>query len=90
MSGGIAYVYDEAGNFAQLCNQAQVDLLCRAAPLATGMAKALVRQAAAATDAVACDRANAELIARLRVSPEGQEGLGAFLEKRTPAWATEA
>ncbi|WP_095012299.1 glutamate synthase large subunit [Tsuneonella mangrovi] len=26
MSGGIAYVYDESGNFAQLCNQAQVDL----------------------------------------------------------------
>jgi glutamate synthase (NADPH/NADH) large chain len=27
MSGGVAYVYDERGNFAQLCNQAQVDLL---------------------------------------------------------------
>jgi glutamate synthase (NADPH/NADH) large chain len=27
MSGGVAYVYDEAGNFAQLCNMAQVDLL---------------------------------------------------------------
>lgn len=70
--------------------QAQIDLLCRAAPLATGLAKALVRQAATATDPVACDRANADLIARLRVSPEGQEGLGAFLEKRAPAWATEA
>ncbi len=28
----------------------------------------------------------AETIARLRVSAEGQEGLSAFLEKRTPAW----
>jgi len=27
MSGGIAYVYDEAGNFADLVNKAQVDLL---------------------------------------------------------------
>jgi methylglutaconyl-CoA hydratase len=27
-----------------------------------------------------------DLIARLRVSAEGQEGLGAFLEKRTPHW----
>ncbi len=27
MSGGIAYVHDEDGNFAQLCNLAQVDLL---------------------------------------------------------------
>lgn len=28
----------------------------------------------------------AETIARLRVSPEGQEGLRAFLEKRSPQW----
>jgi glutamate synthase (NADPH) large chain len=27
MSGGVAYVYDERGEFAQLCNQAMVDLL---------------------------------------------------------------
>jgi glutamate synthase (NADPH/NADH) large chain len=31
MSGGVAYVYDERGEFAQLCNPAQVDLL-RIAP----------------------------------------------------------
>lgn len=30
-----------------------------------------------------------ELIARLRVSEEGQEGLGAFLEKRQPRWRTK-
>lgn len=36
--------------------------------------------------AAAVDIENAALIARLRVSPEGQEGLTAFLEKRTPAW----
>ena len=28
----------------------------------------------------------AETIAALRVSPEGQEGLRAFLEKRKPSW----
>jgi methylglutaconyl-CoA hydratase len=66
---------------------AQVALLCRAAPHAAGTAKALVRQAGATTDAAALDQANAGLIARLRVSPEGQEGIGAFLEKRAPAWA---
>jgi glutamate synthase (NADPH) large chain len=27
MSGGVAYVYDERGEFAQLCNQSMVDLL---------------------------------------------------------------
>ena len=34
--------------------------------------------------AQALDQENATLIARLRVSPEGQEGLSAFLEKRKP------
>ncbi|KAF1697655.1 enoyl-CoA hydratase-related protein [Pseudoxanthomonas koreensis] len=66
---------------------AQGALLCRAAPNAAGLAKALVRQAAHPGEAAACDRANADLIARLRVSAEGQEGIGAFLEKRAPAWA---
>lgn len=31
----------------------------------------------------------AKLIATLRASTEGQEGLGAFLEKRKPSWTTE-
>jgi methylglutaconyl-CoA hydratase len=35
------------------------------------------------------DGANAELIARLRVSAEGQEGLSAFLEKHAPPWLKE-
>ncbi|MER0781016.1 gamma-carboxygeranoyl-CoA hydratase, partial [Pseudomonas aeruginosa] len=29
-------------------------------------------------------------IARIRISPEGQEGLRAFLEERTPAWRNDA
>jgi methylglutaconyl-CoA hydratase len=32
----------------------------------------------------------ADAIASQRVSPEGQEGLKAFLEKRTPAWASNS
>jgi methylglutaconyl-CoA hydratase len=31
----------------------------------------------------------AEMIAKLRISEEGQEGMNAFLEKRTPKWAKE-
>jgi 3-methylcrotonyl-CoA carboxylase alpha subunit len=47
-------------------------------------AKALVRNVGAASGPVAIDAANAALIARLRVSAEGQEGITAFLEKRKP------
>ncbi len=31
----------------------------------------------------------AEMIARLRISPEGQEGMASFLEKRKPGWAKD-
>ena len=64
----------------------QCDLLMKTGPLAVKEAKALVRRMAATVDADAIDAANADLIARLRVSPEGQEGLGAFLGKRRPTW----
>ena len=49
-------------------------------------AKVLVRDVTAAADRDALDTANAALIARLRVSREGQEGIGAFLDKRSPTW----
>jgi methylglutaconyl-CoA hydratase len=67
--------------------QRQLDLLAKAAPRAAAEAKALVRRVSAGGDGASIDQANAELIARLRVSPEGQEGLSAFLDKRKPAWA---
>ncbi|WP_045739117.1 enoyl-CoA hydratase-related protein [Xanthomonas sp. MUS 060] len=66
--------------------QQQVALLGQAGPLAAAAAKTLVRRVAAGGERDALDQANATLIAQLRVSPEGQEGLGAFLEKRTPRW----
>jgi methylglutaconyl-CoA hydratase len=66
--------------------QRQLDLLGKAGPLAASGAKSLVRRVAQGGDAAAIDAANADLIARLRVSAEGQEGLSAFLDKRQPAW----
>lgn len=69
--------------------QRQIDLLLKAGPIATASAKALVRDAAYRSDRDALDAANADLIARLRISPEGQEGITAFLEKRPPAWTKE-
>lgn len=63
-----------------------VQKLLDAGPVATGSAKQLINLVVSTTDAVAQDEANSRLIARLRVSPEGQEGLTAFLEKRKPSW----
>lgn len=64
----------------------QVDLLLKAGPVAAASAKALVRRVAGQHDRDRLDADNAALIARLRVSDEGQEGLGAFLDKRKPRW----
>ena len=69
--------------------QRQVSLLLRAGPVATAQAKTLVRAVLPHVDRDALDGATADLIAALRISPEGQEGLSAFLDKRTPAWAPD-
>ena len=66
--------------------QRQVDLLLKAGAAAAASAKALVRRVAAGGDADRLDADNADLIAALRVSPEGQEGITAFLDKRKPDW----
>ncbi|AXK72215.1 enoyl-CoA hydratase/isomerase family protein [Lysobacter sp. TY2-98] len=79
-------VDDEAALDAAV--QRQIDLLLKAGPVAAAEAKSLVRRVASHTDRDRHDSDNADLIARLRVSPEGQEGLGAFLDKRKAAWCT--
>lgn len=66
--------------------QRQIDLLLKAGPVASASAKQLVRSVLAHANGGLHDADNAALIARLRVSPEGQEGLGAFLDKRKPNW----
>jgi methylglutaconyl-CoA hydratase len=57
-------------------------------PTAQREAKQLALRMSGMTPASAerTDTENATLIARLRVSPEGQEGLTAFLDKRAPLW----
>lgn len=62
--------------------------LAKGGPLAQREAKQLaLRQAGMTLETQhARDLENADLIARLRVSPEGQEGLGSFLDKRPPRW----
>lgn len=68
--------------------EAQLALLRGAGPEAVVQAKALVQRVVHPDGKArrSLDEDNADLIARLRVSPEGQEGLTAFLAKRRPAW----
>ena len=60
--------------------------LAKGGPTAQHEAKQLVLRATGMTTP---DMKLSALIARLRVSPEGQEGLTAFLDKRAPKWETE-
>ena len=57
------------------------------APGAVGEAKRLVNHVAGHRIDHALMEETAKRIARARVSAEGQEGVGAFLEKRKPRWA---
>ena len=65
----------------------QIALILKAGPRACAQAKALVRRVAGEIDRDRLDADNASLIAQLRVSPEGQEGLRAFLDKRKAHWS---
>ena len=68
----------------------QLYLLAKAGPNAQSEAKQLALRIGGndAAQAERVDTANAELIARLRISEEGQHGLAAFLDKRAPRWVT--
>lgn len=68
-----------------------VHFLGKAGPIAQREAKQLAARTIDMSEdsVVAIDKHNAELIARLRVSEEGQHGLGAFLDKRAPRWVTQ-
>jgi methylglutaconyl-CoA hydratase len=58
-------------------------------PRAVREAKALIRRVAGLDRDAALEHC-ARTIARVRVSPEGQEGLRAFLEGREPTWRAGA
>lgn len=63
-----------------------LDELLAGGPLAQCEAKRLIFDVTGARMDAALQRETAQRIARLRVSPEGQEGIAAFLEKRKPNW----
>jgi methylglutaconyl-CoA hydratase len=65
--------------------EGRVNELLQSGPRAIAEAKALIREVAwRRVEDV--QRYTVERISDLRVSPEGQEGMRAFLEKRKPSW----
>lgn len=64
----------------------QLELILRAGPVAVSEAKRLIRDVGGNFDADSLVESTSDLLARLRVSPEGQEGVSAFLERRKPSW----
>jgi methylglutaconyl-CoA hydratase len=63
-----------------------VEALLRNGPQALAECKALIRSVASRPLGPKVVDYTVERIANVRVSPEGQEGLGAFLQKRKPDW----
>ena len=64
----------------------QADLILRGGPEAVKAAKKLIRRVSPPIDRDVLGAETANLLARLRVSPEGREGLSAFLERRKASW----
>jgi methylglutaconyl-CoA hydratase len=65
--------------------EACIALLLQGGPIAQSEAKKLIREVGVLPNAELAEH-TARLLARLRGSPEGKEGLTAFLEKRKPSW----
>lgn len=71
----------------QVVNE-RIAQLITSGPKALAMCKDLL-QKVPAMDYEEFKRYTAEVIAKLRISDEGQEGMNAFLEKRKPRWSSD-
>lgn len=70
--------------------QEKVEGLLKGGPEALAATKALLRELRDVERGEEATEIMAHRIAELRTGEEGQEGLGAFLEKREPAWREES
>jgi methylglutaconyl-CoA hydratase len=77
-----------SGDRLDLTVDKHVQQFRKAAPSAIAATKTLLREVAGHRPADVMSL-TVDAIARQRVSQEGQEGLRAFLEKRTAAWAAD-
>jgi methylglutaconyl-CoA hydratase len=82
--GLVSAVTTEEGLDAEV--ESLIDELLQNGPLAVRAAKQLVSDVAGRTINSELIENTCEGIATIRVSPEGQEGLSAFLDKREPTW----
>ncbi len=84
----LGLVHDLASDDGDLDEKvgAIVDALLACGPVAQREAKDLIRAVADRPVTSELIQDTAERIARIRSSPEGREGVGAFLEKRRAAW----
>jgi methylglutaconyl-CoA hydratase len=84
----LGLVHELAGNEADMDDliAAIVDAMLAASPAAQKEAKELIRAVASRPVTSELLQDTAERIAKIRSSPEGREGVAAFLEKRRAAW----
>ncbi|RUR31641.1 enoyl-CoA hydratase/isomerase family protein [Vreelandella nanhaiensis] len=66
--------------------KAMLDTLLAGSPQAQRATKALLATVSQSPDSDTTREQTCQVIAKLRVSQEGQEGLASFFEKRRPAW----
>lgn len=87
---GLLHQCVDAGDLDEAVER-NLHFLGKCGPRAQAEAKHLAMRVSGTTSEIAAllDARNAELIARLRVSEEGQEGLTAFLDKRPPRWISQ-
>lgn len=83
-------VTDDAPEALRQAAQPLIDAIVGNSPAAVQAAKQLVAFVANAPIDRATIAETSKRIAAIRVSSEGQEGLTAFLDKRTPAWSVAA
>jgi len=81
------HVVDKAD--LEATTQKQIDLLLQNGPQALSSVNRALNHLQPLPITLETIDYTAKLIAKIRVSPEGQEGLNAFLEKRPPNWIEE-
>ena len=85
---GLAHFACSSADLDRLVDE-QVELVLKGGPNALRAAKQLIRDVAPQLERERLGEHTAHLLASLRISPEGQEGLSAFLERRKAKWITE-